>query len=296
MGPASPFARHLSAVLEQRLEQLAEAALGARQGRSVEAVHELRVASRRLRAFAVTFRDRLGDTARSRLEKKLKRVARAAGDLRDLDVQLEALERRCAAASGDLERAALEHLLEVLERQRAKAERRARRRLGTLELDAIPRLVRRAVRSVTRGLPSDEGQQAYALAVLERLVLEAEESAAMSDDAEGLHRLRIDIKQLRYALELFEPLLGSYFEALNARARALQELLGLHNDLVTLAAVVTERAAALGERQRDALARGLVGVETGLSNERAEVLRRLRTEGFDAHWWREALRQAPAPI
>jgi triphosphatase len=294
MSP-SPLSSHLSSLLEQRLGQLADAARGSSQGRSVEAVHELRVASRRLRAFTVTFRDLLGEPAASRLEKKLKRVTRAAGALRDLDVQLEALDARLATTSGQLERAALEHLLENLDGQRTKAERRARRQLRRLELGAIPRLVRRGLRGIRRGLPDDSRQRAYALGWLERLVANAAEQAPATDeaeDAERLHGLRIDIKQLRYSLELFEPLLGADFEALRARATALQDLLGAHHDLVTLGEVIRRQAAELGERQRNALALGLAGVEAELAEERAEVFRRFRSEGFGADAWREALQQA----
>jgi triphosphatase len=297
MSP-STFTSHLSNVLEQRLRQLGEAALESGQDRSVEAIHDLRVASRRLRAFAVTFEDLLGDSVGKRLEKRLKRVTRAAGALRDLDVQLEALGARLATTQRELERAALEHLLEVLDGQRAKAERRVRRRLGKLELDAVPRLVRRGLRGVKGGLPNADAQRTYALTWLERLVADAAEQAPAPDeaeDAERLHNLRIDIKRLRYALELFEPLLGSGFEALHARATGLQELLGAHHDLVTLGELIRERAAELGERHRDALARGLEAVEAALAEERAEVLRRFRTEGFDPDEWRAALQRALSP-
>jgi CHAD domain-containing protein len=290
-----PLDRHLRSSLQQRLEQLAVGMRDMRGDRSVESVHDMRVASRRLRAFGVTFRELLGEKTRSLLEKKLKRVTRAVGPLRDLDVQVGLLEERLAATTKELERAALEHLLEHLEVRRAKAARRAGQRLGTLDIDAVSRLVRRAGREVNRGLSAGGARGTYVLRLLERLVADAAEQVGPSNDVEDperLHRLRIDVKEIRYALELFEPVLGSHFHVLYARAMALQDLLGTHHDLVTLAEVVSDRGAELGQRHRDALVRGLDGVAEALSAERKAVLRRFQSSGFDADWWRQTLREA----
>jgi CHAD domain-containing protein len=294
---ASPLDRHLKSILEKRLEQLAGALQGSRRAPGVESVHDLRVASRRLRAFAGTFRDVLGDEPRRRLEKKLKRVTRAVGSLRDLDVQLELLERRLATTSQELERAALEHLLEHLALRRGKAARNAERRLDTLDTHAMSRLVRRALRAVTGGL-SDRDHEAYALSVLEGLVSDAAEQVPAPDgaeDPEAYHRLRIDLKQLRYALELFEPVLGSKFPVLYARATTLQEELGNYHDLVTLTEVVGERSAELETRHRDTLVRGLDAVGEALLADRQVVLGRLGPQAFDADGWRDTLRQAVDP-
>jgi CHAD domain-containing protein len=290
MSP-TPHEQHLRSILHKRLDQLAEALQHARRSQDVEAVHDLRVASRRLRAFGVTFRELIPDKTRRRLEKKLKRVARAVGPLRDLDVQLELVAGRLGALSSELDRAALEHLLEHLELRRTQGMRRAERRLEAVELDAISRLLNRAARAVIDGL-SERDAEAYALSLLEELLADATEQVPPADspeDPEKLHRLRIDIKELRYALELFEPLLGASFEALHARAVALQEVLGAYHDLVTLAEVVGERSAELRRRKRDALARGLDSAFEALTAERSAVLARFRQQGFDPAGWREVL-------
>jgi CHAD domain-containing protein len=296
---ADPLPHHLSAIVEQRLEQLSAAMRDVRRTADVDAVHDLRVASRRLRAFGVTFRDLLAENVRRRLEKKLKPVAKAAGALRDLDVQVELLEERLAETPTEVERAALEHLLEQLTIRRVDVVRRAQRRLGKLEVDAISRLVRRALDAVTEGL-AQRGQEAYALSVLEGLVGDAAEhlpadGTEAADDAERLHRLRIDIKELRYCLELFEPLLGPTFPELYARVAELQEVLGVYHDLVTLAEVIGERSTDLRSRQRDAIVRGLEGVAEALAAEQKTVLDRFLTQGFDADGWRDALQRALSP-
>ncbi|HTV24444.1 MAG TPA: CHAD domain-containing protein [Polyangiaceae bacterium] len=290
---SSPFEQHLRELLDKRLGQLTDAMKHARRAQGVEAVHDLRVASRRLRAFGITFAELLPEKRRDRLEKRLKRVTRAVGVLRDVDVQLELVAGRLAAASSEIDRAALEHLLEHLELQRQQSLRRAERRLDKVALDAIVREVQRASKAVYAGLSERDAEQ-YARSVLAGLVTDAAERAPPNglEDPERLHLLRIDVKELRYALELFEPLLGARFEPLHARATALQELLGQYHDLVVLAELVGERSAQLRERQRDALARGLENAFEALMTERRAVLERFSHQGFDADGWRAELQPA----
>lgn len=297
--------QHLRSILEKRLGQLADALKHARRAQGAPAVHDLRVASRRLRAFGVTFRELIPAKKRERLERKLKRVTSAVGALRDLDVQLELVEKRLEAAPSELDRAALEHLLEHLAEQRARGLRRAERRLARVELDAISRRVWRASKAVSAELAERDAEQ-LALSVLRGLVEDAERQLPSghtpgtaaddraaedraAEDPERLHRLRIDVKELRYALEVFEPVLGAKFDGLYARATALQELLGAYHDLVVLAALVGERSSQLRERRREALARGLDNAYEALTAERQRVLERFLKQGFDADGWRHAL-------
>lgn len=293
---APSLEQHLRAILEKRLGQLAEAMDHALRAQGVEAVHDLRVASRRLRAFGVTFHELLPEKTRERLEKKLKRVTRAVGPLRDLDVQLELVAGRVGGASSELDRAALEHLLEHLEVQRKQGLRRAERRLGKVDLDAISRQVWRASKAVDAQLGERDAEEVVR-SVLAGLVDDAASQAPSGgvEDPERLHLLRIDVKELRYALELFEPLLGTRFEALHARATTLQELLGGYHDLVVLAELVGERSAKLRERKREALARGLDHAFEALVAERKALFDRFTSQGFDAEGWRAELQIEPDP-
>jgi CHAD domain-containing protein len=309
----SPLAKHLSACVERRLQKLLRSQKLLQSERSVDAVHDLRVASRRLRAFAVTFSEVLGDKLYARLEKRLKRVTKAVGALRDLDVLVALVEGRIAAAGGELERAALEHLAEALDERRSVAASKAEARLRALDTAVLSRLVRRAAEGVATQLSPDEGQRAYARTLLERLIQDAAEQTPASDRAadgraaddpaefdgaeyvEQLHRLRIDIKEIRYALELFEPLLGSHFAVLHERAAALQELLGTHHDLTVLGQIVGERSEALASKNRPALSAGLQLTADALRAERQTVVERFQSRGFEHEWWRDQLRAALEP-
>ncbi|MEY2931903.1 MAG: hypothetical protein RL033_2652 [Pseudomonadota bacterium] len=282
------LAEHLGTLVEQRLQKLVRSAKEPHAERSVDTVHELRVASRRLRAFVLTFSEAIGRKPRARLEKKLRRVTKSVAALRDLDVLAALVQERSAAASSDLERAALEHLLESLAERRAAAAPRAAKRLRELDLDALSELVRSAAREVVGGLSPEEGQPAYARALLERLVLAAAEQEPPRDGAEHaeqLHQLRLALKQVRYTLELLEPVLGAQFVTLYARAETLQERLGTHHDLTVLGALIAERREELAHRDRPTLAAGLQLADSALKAERQAVLERFQSRGFQRDWW-----------
>lgn len=293
-----PLASHLSTSVEQRLQKLVKSLKDSCDERSIDTVHDLRVASRRLRAFGVTFSEVLAPKTRARLEKKLKRVTRAVGALRDLDVLAALTEGRLAAAGSDRERASLEHLLETLDERRSKAAAKAETRLRKLDTHELSRLVRRAAQDVIAQLSPEEGQRAYARTLLERLISDAAEQEPPRDGAEHaeqLHRLRIDIKEIRYALEFFEPVLGTHFDVLYERATALQELLGAHHDLTVLGELVTESGEELARRKRSALSAGLQIAGAGLRAERLAVAERFQSRGFECDWWRNELREALEP-
>jgi len=293
-----PLAAHLSTRVDHVLQKLSKSVKASYSERSIDTVHELRVASRRLRAFALLFKDVLGDKAHVRLEKELKRVTKSVAALRDLDVLVGLVEGRLARASAELERAAIEHLLEHLEQRRVEVADAAEARLKDLDTGGLSRRVRRAARDVIAGLSPADAQRSYARTLLERLIRDATQRELPEGGAEQaaqLHRLRIDIKKIRYALELFEPVLGTHFTVLYERATALQELLGAHHDLTVLGEMMAACAADLARKHRPALSAGLELAGTSLAADQQAVLLRYQAAGFDPDWWRDELKRALEP-
>src|SRR5262245_34123223 len=82
-----------------------------------ECVHRVRVASRRLRSFLSLFALCLSRKTRARWRKQLRRLTRALGEVRDLDVQIACVEHVLEQASLE-ERPGLERLLLRLQQQR----------------------------------------------------------------------------------------------------------------------------------------------------------------------------------
>jgi CHAD domain-containing protein len=260
---------HVRALVTRRLAQLAVSARPFGLDDPVEGVHDLRVASRRLRAFAEVFAPAVSKAAK--LEKSLGRITRAVGKLREWDVHRQALWQRHAAAS-PLGRAAIEHVLEGMDLQRAKLRRRAARDLERVDVAKLTRRVAAALDEVCARARAEAAPQALE-PVVARLVGELP-PADGREHAEAMHRTRIATKKLRYALELYEPALGPAFQPIHDAATALQELLGDHHDRTVLGTLLTKQAAGLRARRRTSLASGLEDVLEPIEAERRELLAR----------------------
>jgi triphosphatase len=203
-----------------------------------EAVHQSRIATRRLRVALRLFGALLPPLAVTHLDKELRWLARALGTVRDLDVHTEALlehvESAGSAAAQELggyelalrrERLAARDTLKDLFASKRYAELISD--LAALLDDAPSPAALRRWRSFT----VRAGAARYLKRTRKQVVKLGRE---LGDDAsaEDLHRLRIRAKRLRYALEFFiEP----YPELTSAAkaTKALQDVLGAHQDART---------------------------------------------------------------
>lgn len=132
-----------STVLPQTTWQLAERVFaelhetilgqeaGVRRG-EVEAIHAMRVGTRRLRVALINFAACWPKEKRRQLKDWLQNLADALGEVRDLDVLMESLQQKQSILS-ETERALLNNLLERLRRQR---QRRFQALLGFLDGEA----------------------------------------------------------------------------------------------------------------------------------------------------------------
>lgn len=171
-------------------------------------VHDLRVAIRRLRVGLSVLRDMVGRHRRRQIDAELHRLQRGLGPVREWDV-----------LRGDLAHAARRHpraseLRAQLTRQRAHALRKARRRLTGRRAKRLRRHLRklrvRLLGVATRPAPARLAGALRALAretLGRRLgIVEALASTLDVDDPKATHRLRVQVKKLRYAAELFAPM------------------------------------------------------------------------------------------
>jgi CHAD domain-containing protein len=291
----APLATHLRELVDKRLARLTECRHFATKSDPAEALHDLRVASRRLRAFGEVFRGSIGRKTHWRSDALLKRITRAAGSVRDCDVRIGLVEAELPDCATDAERATLEYLLEHFDEDRTRALAKAEKRLGKIDFDALTAGVRAGRSEALLRLPgSRQKARAFAGQLLEHFVSDAERRAPPEDGTERpeqMHRLRIGVKKLKYALELFEPTLGIAYESLYARASALQELLGSHHDLVLLGDFVEKCGTRLDEKRRLALSSGMKVLHDRLASERASLAARYSRETFDPEWWRTGIRR-----
>ena len=204
----------LSGLVRRWIAQLIECEDFADASDPVAAVHDLRVASRRLRVFVDAFEPLLDSGTRGRVKKPLRRVARSVRALRDWDVRLELLEARRQRSSTDLERAALEHLLERTRQSRDAEALSASKRLRRIDFCKVHARVSTSLDEAVRGLLEDARETASLVWKLLRpftagAVEAMPDEGAAPERTEAMHRFRIAGKRLRYAVELFEPVLGS---------------------------------------------------------------------------------------
>jgi CHAD domain-containing protein len=202
-----------------------------------EAVHDLRVATRRLQEVLDLFEPVLPGKETRRVRRRARSIRHHFAEVRDKDV-LHELVRALRPATPASQRAAVAALERTL-RDQADDERRAlahtnghaalqvkgiRKRLEALlerfgKQPARPALVARAARA---GL-------ARRMRELERA-----RRAASSGRPLPAHRLRIAVKRWRYALEILDASnLGPFTGAIEA-ARRVQEKLGALHDLDVL--------------------------------------------------------------
>jgi CHAD domain-containing protein len=239
------------AVLRKQLGLLLAHESGTRMGDDPEELHDMRVATRRLRAALNLFASVLPQRARH-VRDELRWLAQALGEVRDLDVQLEELVEWRKEAGDQQE--ALTPLHAVLERHRRDARQRM---LAVLDSDRYRKLVRSFTGMVTRGPGAEiEASQAPVLDAAPALVKKRYRRVRTLGDTitaesppEEYHELRKQGKRLRYALEFFGDIYGKPAKELVASLTNLQDILGAHQD----AYVAVERLRQLSSAEGDQL-------------------------------------------
>ena len=233
---------------------------GTRQGQDPEELHDMRVATRRMRAAIRVFGKHLDKHEIQRFAKELRRVGRTLGAVRDLDVFRQKTDRYIDTLPPQQQNG-LQPLLAVLEGKHQKAREqlldfldsdryvRFKKRFaaflkkpGAAALPACSRRGEPLPQRIRHVLPVVLYQQLAAVRAFEELL------QVPDPPLEQLHRLRIAFKGLRYALEFFREVLGRDTEQLIEEIKTLQDHLGDLQD-----AVVT------GNLLRDYLNRGTWG-------------------------------------
>ncbi len=244
---------HVALLIRKRVEVLAS------EAEDPEAIHDRRVAIRRLRVICELFQPLAPDLPLRRCLRRLKELGEALSPVREWDVNGELLEAILQGTEDGVGRAALEHLLEWAALARRRALKKARAVLGAKELRAL-RVDLLELAAAMEGLLEDVAGPAYAWSCVHPAFQGAFGNLAalsVQEEAEGLHEARIQLKRLRYTLECFEPAFQDGFQDLLGRTRQLQDALGTHHDHVVLGEFLRIRCGALEERGRMMLALGL---------------------------------------
>jgi len=249
-----------------------------------EALHDFRVALRRLRSCLRAYRPWLEESLPKKLRRRLRDLADATGPGRDTEVQIEWLRGRSRHLSS-YHRAGLAWLLARLEERMRKANEDMSERLPR-EFPRLEEGLRRRLSTYRTEVHLQAGAHRPTLAeitagLVRRQAAELQSQLARVDgpeDQEEAHRARISAKRLRY---LLEPLTEEVPEAAAVvkHMKGLQDLLGeLHDAHVLESELADALEAAAAERSRRLLEISLSGApdEALLRAER----RRIRESGL----------------
>lgn len=246
LSPNMPVAEAARAVLGARLREVARLlprVLRPKAGSedSVKSVHALRVATRRAGAALEVFKPLVRPKNARRLRRRLRAIRRAAGIARDLDVQRATLARMVKTLDDRDQRAALRELLILAKRARREAAEPLRALAERWPGRTLRERLDRATARVGGGPRADAFGAGATLLDAARAVIEGEiervEAAACADltDLDCVHAMRIELKRLRYGMEVFAPCFGAAWrDDLYPRLSDIQGAMGELNDAYVL--------------------------------------------------------------
>ncbi|MGE5333690.1 MAG: CHAD domain-containing protein, partial [Nitrososphaerota archaeon] len=234
--------------LRKQLRQIRDSVAAVCEESGVEDIHQMRVATRRLRTMArvleATPAFRRGRV--SRLRRELQPLADRLGAVRDLDILLQHLsDYEGTAEQKDEADKTSSALRDTLVRRREKALDRLRQTLQHSQMQKLLRHPRRvAKRLATR---NRRGRRLLvrhvagsALWTRYEAILSYEDAVAHAATTRQLHAIRIACKQLRYALELFSVDDDPCGQALIQTLKQTQDYLGDLQDSVFAISLLTQ--------------------------------------------------------
>jgi triphosphatase len=210
---------------------------GVRLGEDPEELHDMRVATRRLRAALKLYSDALPKRS-ERYERDLRWVGGALGEVRDLDVHLQRLSEEAASRNGEV----LEEVVSLLRERRVEARRGM---LEALDSNRYERLIANFAATLRRGRspsPTAPILEAAPNLVRDRYKKVRKSANTLSEDSppEHFHELRKKGKRLRYALEPLQEIYGKPAQKMVKLLKKTQDDLGDHQDLIVASGLMEE--------------------------------------------------------
>ncbi len=231
-------------VLTGRLKEMCALRKKALDWSDPEGVHDMRVASRRLRSALRDFKPYLRKRRLKASLVEIQNLADALGRVRDEDVAIMALEKIMQKAPAEFKNG-IQEFIELRRSKRGQARKALAQLLRSRTLEKLQSEFATALGEslkppATRGTTREGAALANALTyrqvaratILNRLneVDKLSDSLYHPLKAKPLHKMRIAVKRLRYAIELFEQCWGPPLRPFAKRMATLQTALGELHD------------------------------------------------------------------
>jgi CHAD domain-containing protein len=225
-------------IFAQQVRHMKNHEAGSRTGEDIESVHQMRVAIRRMRSLFNLIDAHYRPKTVAKYERGLRDIARALGVIRDLDVLILDLQEFQASLPPESQRA-MAQVVSTLDDRRSACRIRLNQLFDSKRyarfLRQFQRLSKRSgqgARRVKKDETPHQARHVLPLLLHERLArVKAYDSVLPASEDAILHALRVEYKQLRYALEFFQPILGSSARRFLQQAKKMQDILGRINDI-----------------------------------------------------------------
>lgn len=259
---AAPALQEMKRALLVRLEEISALRAAALDFSDIEGVHDMRVATRRLRGLLRDFEPFLAKNISS---KRLKAVADALGAVRDADVHIVALEKLAAHESEEIV-VGIEEIIEARRTHRTSAREQLEHAITE---DSLAATQKKFIAQLERACEFARGKHARKSALANRNKSFGEavrdivhaRFAELQDDSrslyqpfsiEPLHRMRIAAKRLRYAIELCAECDGKSLATFAQAVSDIQTSLGELHDCDVWIEELGARLEALHSERRHA--------------------------------------------
>ena len=272
-GPSATPLEQVLALMRTQLQGVRAYDPGVRLGKDPEELHQMRVATRRLRAVLRAAGPMFSPDPIDALREELAWLGRALGVRRDLDVMRDHLRGELRTLDR-ADRAAGLGLLRRLEKERARALEHL---LAALDSPRYFALLDRIEETIARPplLDPDVSLVDVAARAFRKLRKTVKMLPAEPADSD-LHAVRIKAKRARYSAELAGPEAGHPAERFVGGVKKLQDILGEHQDAVVAEKWLREMATESSGRR--------TGFVAGLLVERQHARRQAGRAAFEEYW------------
>lgn len=254
-------------LLRRQIRRLLKARKGLVEQQHSEAIHDLRVASRRLREVLDFLKASLPEASHEKLWRLTRRVTRMLGEVRELQVNLQILNKWQQEKKADP--CALEYLIYKQRSLHEQARSRAFKKLGAQKFGRYEKFLARLKGSATM-----ESTHSELLETRKGDILRFTWRERLTDL--HLHNLRIQTKKLRYAWEINDTLTIKKLSPAVKKLKRLQDALGAAHDLAVIMSLVRREEQEWRRQGFHVIPSALGRVYRHARVERAQVLPNIR--------------------
>lgn len=225
-------------VLRLRFDEIVELRDAALNFDDIEGVHDMRVATRRLRSALRDFLPFMDKRLLKNVRRELKAVADALGAVRDQDVAIAALEKLETEIEGEQIKQGIESLLNERQAVRDDARQKLTDAITINNLAELQEDFDQAVTDAVRSQNKKHGNKQTSFKEAGKIVIgeSLDEFLALGSslynpfETEPLHEMRIAAKRLRYAIELYVSCWGEKIAPFAEETARMQSFLGEVHD------------------------------------------------------------------